>query len=498
VGEPKGSDPTTWSATTMLAALQRRELGARELLEQHVSRHEKVTSQIHAVIKTDLERARREADAADETRSPTDTTRLPLLGLPITVKDNYDVAGMTTTIGMPWLRDNVVTRDATLVGRLRDAGAIVWGKTNVPFASYDWQTFNPTSPRTANPRDVNYGPGGSSGGSAAALAAGLTPLELGSDVAGSIRIPASVCGVVGLRPSEGLLSNHGHGALPGLAHSLRSLATPGPMARTIADLQLALTVLEGSDPHDLRAPPRLAKPAREVTDSSRLCIGWSDRVGRIAPCREVARVVEATLATLRAAGVDVVRAELDEAIDVEHALDTWGIIQGFELRAGAPFLLRAGPVASALGSLHYMMRYRGAFGRRVARGWLATPHQYFRALDERDELAARADSFLARFDAWLAPVWPIVALPHVKTGAPIQIDERRLPYGDALGAYCIPTAALGTPAVSLPAGVSERGLPIGLQLMARRWHDHDLLAVAASVERVLGGPLETCLPQQGA
>jgi amidase len=339
---------------------------------------------------------------------------------------------------------------------------------------------------------VKYGPGGSSGGSAAALAAGFTPLELGSDVAGSIRIPASVCGVVGLRPSEGLLSNHGHGALPALAHSLRSLATPGPMARTIADLKLALTVLEGSDPHDLRVPPRVAKPAREVSDPSRLCIGWSDRVGRIAPCREVTNVLNVTIDTLRAAGVDVVRAELDQAIDVERALDAWGIIQGFELRAGAPFLLRAGPVASALGPLYYMMRYRGAFGRRVARGWLATPSQYFRALDERDELAAQADSFLARFDAWLAPVWPIVALPHVKTGAPIQIDERRLPYGDALGAYCIPTAALGTPAVALPAGASQSGLPIGIQLMARRWRDHDLLAVAASIEAVLGGPWAVC------
>jgi amidase len=489
------SDPTTWPATKMVAALRARDIGARELLERHVERHDAVSSKLHAVIKTDLDRARREADVADDVlSSSTDETQLPLLGLPITVKDNFDVAGMTTTLGMPWLRDNVASQDATLVGRLRDAGAIVWGKTNVPFASYDWQTYSPTSPRAANPRDLRYGPGGSSGGSAAALAAGITPLELGSDVAGSIRIPASVCGVVGLRPSEGLLSSRGHGALPGLAHSLRSLATPGPMARTVADLQLVLNVLVGVDPHELRVPPRAARPTRDVPSLARLCLGWSDRVGRIGPCRDVASILERAIETLRAAGVDVVRADLDDAIDVEKALDVWGIIQGFELRAGAPFLLRAGPLAATFGPLYYMARYRGGFGRRVARGWLATSAQYFRALDERDELAARADSFLARFDAWLAPVWPIVALPHVKTGAPIQIDGRRVPYGDGLGAYCVPTAALGTPAVALPAGVSHDGLPIGLQLMARRWHDHDLLAVALAVEGALGGPMPPCSP----
>ncbi len=478
----------------MRAAVASGEVTARALLDAHVARCEAVNPKIHAVIKLDLDRARQAADGVDRAvLAGVSLADKPLLGVPMTVKDNFDVAGMTTTMGMPWLRTNLATHDATLVARLRAAGAILWGKTNVPFASYDWQTTSLTEPRANNPRDLRFGPGGSSGGSAAALAAGITPLELGSDVAGSVRNPASACGVVGLRPSEGLLGSTGHGRMPGATHSLRSLATPSPMARCIGDLRLALTVMMGPDAHDLRSPGSgIPGPAR--SQAAGLRIGWFDRVGEIGPGPEVAQAFAQTVATLASAGVVLERADLGPAIDLEATNWAWGIIQGFEMRQGAPFLLRAGPLNGLIGRAYYAARYRGEFGRSVGRGWTAWPITYFRALDVRDESAARADAFFAQFDAWICPVWPITALPHQRTGSPVRVGDRSVPYGDALGCYTVPTAALGTPAVVLPVANSEAGLPIGIQVFARRWHDEDLLAIAEVFEGLFGGAWPTCDP----
>ncbi len=488
-----------WSVTRMRDALSAGQTTASALLSTHLQRYERVNPAIHAVIKTRIDAARIEAQDADRAlaRGEVDWAATPLLGIPMTVKDNFDVSGMTSTIGMPWLRGNLASTDATLVQKLRSAGAVVWGKTNVPFASYDWQTTSPTDPRANNPRDVRYGPGGSSGGSAAALAAGITPLELGSDVAGSVRNPASACGVVGLRPSEGLLSSSGHGRMPGVAHAMRSLATPSPMARNIADLRTIFAVLRGSDPHEPRLPWRPGAepmPAREVRG---LRVGFFHRVGEIEPAAEVRTAFEDALGRLRSAGAILEQADLGSAVDLPQTSAAWGTIQGFEIRHSAPFMLRAAPLAGLSGAGYYAMRYRGAFGRSVARGWLARSITYFRALDQRDDSAAAADTFFARFDAWVCPVWPITALAHQKTGAPVRIDDRIVPYGDALGAYTVPTAALGVPVATLPIGSNPHGLPIGMQVFARRWEDVTLLSLVEGMEPVLGGAMPVCDPSTG-
>ena len=230
-----------WSATKLLAALRTRKLSALELFDLYAARVRQHNRALNAICVMNLDEDRKAARAADRARGK----RGPLHGLPMTVKESFDVAGWPTTWGMPEFKENVARRDALAVERLKRAGAIVFGKTNVPVLLADWQSFNPIYGTTNNPWDLLRTPGGSSGGSAAALAAGLTGLELGSDIGASIRNPAHYCGVYGHKPTWGICSPRGH-ALPGSVHP-GDIAAIGPRARSAEDLALALGLIAGPD-----------------------------------------------------------------------------------------------------------------------------------------------------------------------------------------------------------------------------------------------------------
>jgi len=244
-----------WSATKLAAALRRKSIGALELFELYAARIAKHNQALNAIIHMDLDAGRKAARAADRAKGK----KGPLHGVPMTVKESFDVAGWPSTWGMPECKGNVAKRDALAVARLKKAGAIVFGKSNVPVLLADWQSFNPIYGTTNNPWDLKRTPGGSSGGSAAALAAGLTGLEIGSDIGASIRNPAHYCGVYGLKPTWALCSPKGH-ALPGVVHP-GDIAAIGPLARSAADLHLALDLIAGPDDVDGAGwKPALAKP----------------------------------------------------------------------------------------------------------------------------------------------------------------------------------------------------------------------------------------------
>ena len=230
-----------WSATKLLAARRAKKLSALELFDLYAARVRQHNRALNAICVMNLDEDRKAARAADRARGK----RGPLHGLPMTVKESFDVAGWPTTWGMPEFKENVARRDALAVERLKRAGAIVFGKTNVPVLLADWQSFNPIYGTTNNPWDLLRTPGGSSGGSAAALAAGLTGLELGSDIGASIRNPAHYCGVYGHKPTWGICSPRGH-ALPGSVHP-GDIASIGPLARSAEDLALALGLIAGPD-----------------------------------------------------------------------------------------------------------------------------------------------------------------------------------------------------------------------------------------------------------
>src|SRR5258706_11456367 len=232
------------SAAALAAEIRAKTIGCRELLELYLGRVQRLNPALNAILPTDIPSARQRADAADAALKRGEIAG-PLHGVPMTVKESFDAIGMPTTWGLPELKDNIPTRDSLAVERFRRAGAVLFGKTNVPVLLADWQSYNPVYGTTNNPWDVTRSPGGSSGGSAAALAAGLTGLEAGSDIGASIRNPAHYCGVWGHKPTYGICPPAGQ-ALPGnVAPS--DISVIGPMARGAADLALGLEVMAGAD-----------------------------------------------------------------------------------------------------------------------------------------------------------------------------------------------------------------------------------------------------------
>lgn len=450
---------------------------ATEVVEAHLERIKRVNPSVNAVVVLGTERARAEAAAADAT--PADE-RGPLHGVPITVKDGFATAGLRTTFGLPWygrrLDRYVPAADAVAVAALRRAGAIVLGKTNLPLGSYDWQTNHLRYGRTNNPHDLGRTPGGSSGGSAAAVAAGLAPLDLASDVAGSIRVPAHFCGVCAMRPTEGSVSTAGM-MPPGHPGSLRHALAAGPVARCVADLRLALSVL---------APGSFGTSREPGPSSLRgIRVAFSAGLAEAPVARDVAAAVRAFADALGAAGSLV--AEAAPPLDFEQAQQTWGLVHGFEFAAGLPLglgkaplnqLFRLGPVRLAFGP--------GSYARALARGYAASAPAYFRALADRDALVRTVEVFLSEWDAWVLPVAGVTAFSHRRTGADLEVDGETVPYAAPLGVFNTGTALAGTPCVTLPVGRDAEGLPIGVQVHARRGSDARLLALAERMEEVAG------------
>lgn len=269
------NDPTLWPATEQARAIRERRLGSAELLEACVARIESTDPDVNAICTLDLERARSAARAADEATARGEVLG-PLHGLPFTVKDAIATSGIRSTGGAEVMRHHVPAADAPAVAALRDAGAIVFGKTNLPEWSGDWQTFNPMFGTTVNPWSSALTPGGSSGGAAAAVACGMSSFELGTDIGGSVRVPAAFCGIYGHKPSFGVIPTLGYLDEPNGGTTEGDVNTFGPMARSAADLRLLLDVLAGPAP-DERIAWRLDLPEATIRTLQGLRVGaWID------------------------------------------------------------------------------------------------------------------------------------------------------------------------------------------------------------------------------
>ena len=486
----KSSDDLALRPAHELARLvRRRELSAVELLEHHLARLERLDPKINAVPVRHAghERARIRAQAADKALARGELWG-PLHGVPITVKESFDVSGLPTTWGFESHRGNVAERDAITVQRLKQAGAVLFGKTNVPVALADWQSFNPVYGTTNNPWDLGRTPGGSSGGSAAALAAGLSPLELGSDIGASIRNPAHYCGVYGLKPTWGVVSLEGHGLAPTAAVDLIDIAVAGPMARSAFDLELALDLL--------------ASPPTAMTPLGRLPVSWRTRGTPPRRCR-VAMVF------------DDAEAEVDASVQ-----------QG--LHALADFLRREGvavdetsrPVDSAEAHAVYLHLLRAATGAKTdeaswtvaaerargcaaddpsypARHWrgMSTTHRDWIAMDER-RMALRAQwaAFFERFDFVICPVATSPAFPQMQSGERwermVEVNGRPQPSTTALFWAGYP-GVVGVPACAVPVALAQggpyAGLPVGAQIIGPAFGDLDVLRFAQWLEREFHG-----------
>ena len=456
-------DEIIYSSVISLArAIRDKELSSREVVEAHLARIDEVNDRLNAVVQVTGDRALDEAREADELAARGEL-KGPLHGVPMTIKDSLDTAGVITTGGTKGRESFVPKQDSTVVARLREAGAILVGKTNTPELTYAGETDNLVYGRTNNPYDLSLTPGGSSGGAAAIIAAGGSPLDMGSDTGGSVRVPAHFCGIAGIKPNSGRVPRTGH-IVPFGMGATDSLTQIGPMARFVEDLFPLLKVISGPDWRDPGITAMPLKDPDEVEPRTLRVAVHTDN-GVISPTPEMVQAVDAAAKALADTGAQVETKRPD------------ALGRGYDLAKG---LFTADGMASA-------KRLLKAAGTTEVHPWIqksiddAKPisvEEYTALLEEVDRFRSEMLAFMESYDAILCPPCAFAAPPHGATE-----DEKILSGFSYTNAYNM----TGWPGVVVRAGTSPEGLPIAVQVVARPWREDVALALAMRIQTALGG-----------
>lgn len=440
------------TAVALAGAIREKQVSAMEVLDAHIAHIAKYNPPLNAVVVLYEETARARARQADEALARGNVWG-PLHGVPVTVKCEHSVAGLLSPwLGHPDLAHRIPTEDSAMPAKLRQAGAVIMGLTNAHALN------NNIFGKTNNPWDGKRATSGSSAGSAAAVAAGLSPLDIGKDDLASILRPASFCGVFGMRPTEHRVSNAG-GKVLGTPHTFQPFTVSGPLTRSVEDLELALQVISGPDGRDMDVPPI---PWREATDVTLqgLRIAWSHTFPRMPLAKDIHDAVESLAAELARSGARIEQAMPELDYVKEHEL-AWQFMR-----------LTWEDVMRAI-------------------GWIAQDappirlDDFYKAVVQREELVRIWERFFTQWDVFLCPVWMHTANMRADTGHVVDgkayTDEEVSPATESI------SPLTGLPSVVIPVGPDSQGLPIGIQLIGRRWEDERLLAIAKLVSSVAGG-----------
>ncbi len=464
-------------------------VSAVEVLEAHLNQISGHNSKLNAIC-TSNQNALETAKQADEALAKGENWGM-LHGVPITIKDTFETAGLRTTAGYEPLRDYIPTEDATAVMRLRKAGAIIIGKTSPSQLAGDYQGINDIFSHVNNPWNLEYTPGGSTSGGAAAVSAGFSSLELASDNGGSIRHPAHFCGLYGLKPTDRRVTTTGHiGDTTSMDfRCIRQMFTVGGLARSIEDLKLCIKIITGADARQPDIPP---VPLDEADEKSleNFRIAWIDEI----PLYPVAREIKSAMQS--------VRKKLTDALNVESWIPKYDFEKGWEVfyAVGTYNLMYTQPTdfKNVREQMTFLWR-EATQGDKSLRKLSKIPNVvlpifmkkslkgYFEALTERDNLIAQMDKELEQWDVWLCPVAMTTAFTHRDKGAAVEIDGRKVPYQMANGAYVVPFNLTGHPVVVIPIGFTKDGLPIGMQIVGKRWKEMELLSIAGKLDQIVGG-----------
>ena len=484
MGKPGMEDPSFASAAALAHAVRARKVSSVELLDHFLARADRLNGPLNAIIAFDREGARARARAADEALARGAATG-PLHGVPMTIKDSWEVTGMPATCGVPDLAGHVPARDAVAVARLKAAGAVVYGKTNVPVWASDLQSYNAVYGTTNNPWDTGRTPGGSSGGAAAALAAGLTPLELGSDIGGSIRTPAHFCGVYGHKSSWNAVPMDGHlPPPPGMLHAPTDIGVGGPLARTPGDLALALGLIAGPAGDEAAGWRLDLPPPRHASLKEYRIAAWLGDPA--APIDDsIYGPLSAACDALEKAGCRVDR-------NARPAFDTG--------RAFALYLMLLYGVMGA----DLKPASRAAMAERAARlapddfsasacltrGMVMSHAEWIRLDSERQAMRAAWADFFRDYDVLLCPAHWLPAFPHDQSpdflGRRQNVNGAERPYLEGLAwAGLIGMSYL--PGTCAPVGRTAAGLPVGMQIVGPYLGDLGTIAFAGHLADLVGG-----------
>jgi amidase len=469
------TDPTFLPAWRLAELVRDGAVSCLELLDHYIARVERLDRETNAVVVRDFDRARRRARLLDG--QPKDSRTSPLFGVPMTVKESFNLEGRPTTWGYEEHRDSAAEEDALAVQRLTEAGAVVFGKTNVPVALADWQSFNPVYGTTSNPWNLAHTPGGSSGGSAAAMAAGFSALEIGSDIGGSIRVPAHYCGVFGHKPSWGLCSGRGQSLVPVAA--MTDIAVIGPLARSARDLSLALDVIAGPDPLQDVGTVMLPTPRATRLSDLRIAV-WSSEPGQETDT-ETTALIDGLADSLEREGAAVSRTARPE----------FNPTDAFHLYVRLLAAAQSGRAPEDM-----LARMREAKTRRAADDMSAaaifertvdmTHREWLHLNEQRFKLRRIWGKFFRHWDVLLCPVITTPALPHMQQGETWErqatVNGRTIPYNEMLFWPGI-TCGFHLPASVAPIGMSSAGLPIGVQIVGPFHGDRTTIHVAGLLEQ---------------
>ncbi|MDF1763268.1 MAG: amidase [Oleibacter sp.] len=476
------------SITELATALSEKEVSSRGLVEYFQDRISTLNPALNAVVSHNFDAALARADEADAAMARGESWG-PLHGIPMTVKDTFEVVGMPCTAGASILAKHKPTTNAVTVQRLLDAGAIIYGKTNVPKFASDIQTYNKVYGQTNNPWDVTRTPGGSSGGAAASLAAGFSPIELGSDLAGSIRTPCHFCGVFGHKPSAGLVPFRGH--IPGMpgTQAEPDMAVVGPMARTAGDLELMMDLLADAGP--LQADGwSFQLPATKTRSKS----DWKVLLWLDDPlCSVDASLKDVYMAmteSLEQAGVKVTIGA-PKNVSLMSFFPTYMSMLGAVLSASIPLSARlaSGLLGRIVGPLRKLLGV-GVGSDEFLKGMAQSHSHWLRNNEYRFRLRNKFVTVFEQYDVVLTPVAMLAALKHLNDK---PVPKRKLLVNDESRAYTdmfmwIASASLtGLPATSAPVGLTKEGLPVGIQIIGDFGRDRDTIQFAGVLEEVLGG-----------
>lgn len=485
------SDLASLSATKLLAALKNKHISSLELLEFYVERMTRLNPLINAIVATDFDNARKRAADADVAFAK-DEDWGPLHGLPMTIKDNIPMVGMRNTYGMPIAKDFMPSSNADVVESLLDSGAIIFGKTNLPFMAMDTQSFNDVYGQTNNPWDLAKTPGGSSGGSAAALASGLTGLELGNDIGGSIRIPAHFCGIYGHKPSYGIVSTLG-GSKPwglmtpgyvdtGYAPPL-DLAVYGPLARSSDDLKLAMDIIVGPSAYQRKAV-KIVLPSPRKTDLKEFRVGlWLDDP-IFPPDSDVGKCLQNLADGLAKAGANLKTERPDIDLGHNHRLRN-------DLEAMTMSHLRPpGEFDWAVSQIGALQEDDQSGEARWIRAITAYHRDWNRLNQKRAIIRQKWADYFREFDILLCPVVRIAAHDHDHTDIRkrvVQFNGQESNYWDVVGPWNALSLVAYLPSTIAPIGFTPGGLPVGVQIIGPYLEDHTPIQFSMLIEEQLTG-----------
>ena len=467
------------TAVDLLRALREKQVSSVELLDLYISRIERYDPAINAVVERDFDRARDAAREADAARARGEDGAL--LGLPMTLKESVNVAGLRTTAGNEEWRDARVDFDAPVTRVVKAAGGVIFGKTNVPPMLADWQSDNPNYGRTNNPWDLRRSPGGSSGGSAAALAAGMTGLEWGSDIGGSIRVPAAFCGVYGHRPSDSAVPRSGQMPMVPMPNPSTAMGVQGPLARGAADLELFFDLAAGPDTGEdvgwtLTLPPARAESLAGLRVAVLPPIEWVEIDD------EISAAIDGLAAGLAKAGAKVATAAPALFRDFRDHHRKYMTLLNAMMTARTPREQRMILAAPAPGD--------DEFTKATRAGVVLDAADYIGLFMERELYRESYRSFFRDWDILLAPITIVPSFEHRGLGSmanwTLEINGRTVPYTSQLVYPGIATFS-GQPATAFPLGLTKAGMPIGAQAIGPYLEDRTTLRFAGLVEREFGG-----------